>query len=286
MKKINTAKKHIEIGEYLEAKEILLELYNEDSFDIDVLRLLLDTYYQLEQNNIEYDYEDFISIYERINKIDENDKSLDNYKDIYDNYLYIIDYESKINDLCFDISWKKIHDYNMAHCHDNMNNQEKANKKLLDLIIKDLNLKTPEIEKKSSYRGIVEIKAFLNGTVEICESYESSTEHYSTVSVGNTNIGISNFTKDPTKYYDITFENKNISITLEEILDNLQVLSNDIERMIVVDNKNKLIKKMLSTFIMLIAIVFNIFMYKFSLIIGIIVSVILLSIYFFFIESK
>ena len=69
MKKINTAKKHIEIGEYLEAKEILLELYNDDSFDMEVLRLLLDTYYQLEQNNIEYDFEGFISIYERINKI-------------------------------------------------------------------------------------------------------------------------------------------------------------------------------------------------------------------------
>ncbi len=285
MKKINTAKKHIEIGEYLEAKEILLELYNDDSFDMEVLRLLLDTYYQLEQNNIEYDFEGFISIYERINKINKDDEYLDIYKDIYNNYLYIIDYESKINDLCFDISWKKIHDYNMAHCHDNMKDQEKANRELLDLIIKDLNLKVSKKEKNRGYRGILEIKSLLNGDVEITETFESSTEHYSNVSVGTTNVGVSYFTKDPTKYYDTTFENKNNNITVEEIVENLKVLNDDIEKMTIADKKNKTIKKILSIFVILIAIILNIILYKSSLLLGIITSIILLSIYFFFKEN-
>ena len=89
----------------------------------------------------------------------------------------------------------------------------------------------------------------------------------------------------PTKYYDTTFENKNNNITVEEIVENLKVLNDDIEKMTIADKKNKTIKKILSIFVILIAIILNIILYKSSLLLGIITSIILLSIYFFFKEN-
>ena len=280
MKKIEVAKKHFEIGEFLEAKNILLNLYKEDSFDIEVITLLMDTFYQLDQNEIEYNYEAFLDLYDRLNKIDNENEYLDIYENFYNDYINIINNNSDISNLCSDIYFKSIHNYQMNHCHDGFNGKRKANKRLSDIIFKELDLNMPKDCKFYRTQEITDFKAFSDGSIEIQYKFEGTSEdHLSHVSVGSSNFDVMYSTKGTDSYSTHTFMPNKKDVTTDEVISNLKKLEkviNDINKKDKVQSK---IFKYLLRFILLLLVLLTIFLYTKSIVLGIVFTIITIFVF-------
>lgn len=277
MKKLELAKNHIKIKEYLEAKEILEELYNQNSFDINVLELLLEVYFQLTNNGEEDNTQNFTIIYERVKKLNENEQYtqiLDNYNDIYEAYLLINEEENELASLILDINLK-LSKWRIAG--DISANKYKENKALNNIIFKCLNLDLPKKRnflKESRISDIVKINP--DGSAEIKYRFGGDTiDHsFSASSSDGKKYDISYTTRDNYEYSIYTFNNKKSDIEYEEIYNNLINLRDTLEKS---TRSRKIDNKLFSIFrvlIYIILIAIAIFVFTQDIVIGMITVII------------